>query len=117
MSVGDIGIGALDAASKVGADEQVEDSIDAVGRDPLAARLRHRLGDVIGGRRLVEPGKSVEHRCAHVGPLLAALGHPPSGGVAQRVALMKLVGVSGHERQIGFLKGLNKRLRTSFCSG
>ena len=43
---------------------------------PAAPRLRDRLGDVIGAGRLVEAGQRVEHRGAHVGPLLAALGQP-----------------------------------------
>ena len=33
MIVGDIGVFAFDAAGEVGADEQVEDSVDAVGGD------------------------------------------------------------------------------------
>ena len=36
MVVGDIGVGALDPAGEVGADEQVEDPVDAVGGDPAA---------------------------------------------------------------------------------
>src|SRR3954471_15836517 len=46
MLVGDVGVGALDPPREVGADEQVEDPIDAVGGDPASLRLRHRLGDV-----------------------------------------------------------------------
>ncbi len=37
MGVDQIGIGALDPVGKIGAHEQVEDPVDAVGRDPLAA--------------------------------------------------------------------------------
>ena len=36
MVVGDIGVGALHPADEIGADEQVEDPIDAVGGDPAA---------------------------------------------------------------------------------
>ena len=50
MLVGDIGVGAFDPPREVGADEQVEDPVDAVGGDPPPLRLRHRLGDVIGAR-------------------------------------------------------------------
>jgi len=60
---------------------------------PLAARLRNRLGDVIGGCRAVESGKGVEHRRAHIGPLLTTLDHPPGSGVAQRRTFVKLVGM------------------------
>src|SRR5436190_8326796 len=35
MLIGDIGVSALDPPREVGADEQVEDAIDAVRRDPL----------------------------------------------------------------------------------
>ena len=37
MVVGDIGVGAFDPAGEVGADEQVEDAVDAVGGDAAAA--------------------------------------------------------------------------------
>src|SRR5205085_11858035 len=53
MVVGDIGVGALDPAGDVGADEQVEDAIDAVGRDPAALHARDGVGDVVGGGRAV----------------------------------------------------------------
>ena len=91
--VGDIGVGAFDTAGEVGAHEQVENAVNAVRRDPLAAGLGNRLGDVVGGGWLVEAGKGIEHRSAHVGPLFAALNQPPSGGIVQRWALMKLVGM------------------------
>ena len=93
MGVGDISVGALDPPREVRSNEQVEDAIDAVRRDPLAPCLGDRLGDVIGAGRPVESGKGVKHRRAHVGPLLAALYHPPRRGVAKRIALMKLVGM------------------------
>ena len=109
MLVGDIGIGAFHATGKVGADEQIEDPIDAVCRDPLAARLGNGLGNVIGAGRPVESGKGIEHRCAHIGPLLAALGHSPRRGIAQRRALMKLVGMSGHKGKIGLPTLTRKR--------
>ena len=50
VGVGDIGIGAFDPPREVGADEQVEDPVDAVGRDPPPFGLGDRLGDVIGAR-------------------------------------------------------------------
>jgi hypothetical protein len=45
MFVGDIGVGALDAAGEVRADEQVEDAVHAVGRDrlPRAALTRSAM--------------------------------------------------------------------------
>ena len=39
MLVGDIGVGTLDPPRQIGADEQVEDPVDAVGRDPAVLRL------------------------------------------------------------------------------
>ena len=53
MVVGDIGIGALDPAGEIRSDEQIEDSIDAVGGDPAALILRDLLGNVIGRSRPV----------------------------------------------------------------
>ena len=111
MGVGDIGVGAFDPAGQVGAHEQVEDSIDAVGRYALAPSLRNGLGDVVGRRRLVKGSERIEYRRAHVGPLLATLGDAPCGGIAQRVALMKLMRVTGHDGKIGFEGAARKRER------
>ena len=83
MLVGDIGIGALDAAGKIGPDEQVQDSIDAIGRDPLSASLRYRFRNIVSGRRPVEVGERIEDRGPHFGPLFASLDDPASGCVAQ----------------------------------
>jgi len=83
MLVGDIGVGAFDAAGEVGPNEQVEDPVDAVGRYALAASLGYSFGDVIRRRRTVEAGKGIEHGCAHFGPLLAALDDPASGRIPQ----------------------------------
>ena len=101
MSVGDISVSAFDAAGKVRADEQVEDAIDAVRRDALAAGLRHRVGDVIGRGRLIEASKRLEHRRAHLGPLFAALFHTPRRRAAQRLAIQRMVIVVAHGAKIG----------------
>ena len=42
VGVGDIGIGAFDPPGEIGANEQIEDPVDAIGRDP--AFLLHRRG-------------------------------------------------------------------------
>jgi hypothetical protein len=81
--ISDIGIRAFHPPREIGSDEQVEDSVDAVGCDPFAARFRYGLGNVISGRRPVETCKCVEYRRTHVRPLLAALDDPSSGCVAQ----------------------------------
>lgn len=91
MLVCDIGIGAFDPARQVRADEKVENSVHAVCRYPLASRLGYGFGNVVCARRLVETCQRIEHRRAHVGPLLSALDHPPCGGVAQRIAVVELV--------------------------
>ena len=48
VAVGDIGVRALDPASEIGSHEDIEDAVDAVRRDPLAAQSRDAFGDVIG---------------------------------------------------------------------
>ena len=91
MLVGDIRVGAFDPASQVCAYEQVEDSINAIRRNPLPARLGNGLGDIIGAGGSFETGKRIKYGCAHIRPLLTALGHPPGRGIAERRTLMKLV--------------------------
>src|SRR3546814_17377809 len=54
MAVRDEGVGAFDAADQIVGNEQVENPIDAVRRDALAALLRHDVGDLIGARRLAD---------------------------------------------------------------
>ena len=81
--VSDIGVGAFHPTGEICPDEQVEDPVDAVGRNPLAASFRHRFGNVISARGPVEACQRIEHRRAHVGPLLTALDNSTSGCVAQ----------------------------------
>jgi hypothetical protein len=75
MVVGDIGVGALHPAGEVGADEQVEDPVDAVGGDAPALVLADLVGDVVGGGRPVEACQRLEHGGAHLSPLLARALH------------------------------------------
>ena len=96
MVVGDIGVGALDPAGEVGADEQVEDPVDAVGRDPPALVLRDLLGDVVGRGRPVEAGQRVEHGGAHRRPLLARLLHRRLRGLGEVGAFDGCDGRGGH---------------------
>ena len=93
MVVGDIGVGALDPAGEVGADEEVEDPVDAVGGDAAALVGAHLLGDVVGGGRLVEAGERLEHGGAHLRPLLARFFHGGPGGVGEVGAGMAVVDV------------------------
>src|SRR5688572_32735043 len=53
-------VGALDPAGEVGADEQVEDPVDAVRRHPPALRLADLVGDVVGGGGAFEAGERLE---------------------------------------------------------
>src|SRR4029453_3763447 len=101
MFVGDIGVGAFDPHRQVGRDEQIEDPVHAVGRYAAALLLRHFLGDVIGRCRLGETGKRVEHRLAHVGPLLAALGQAGFRSGAKRLALGGVVIVAPRKGKVG----------------
>jgi hypothetical protein len=91
VGVGDIGIGALDSPREVGADEQIEDPVNAVGRDAPPFGFGDRFGDIIGRGRLGEPGERVEHRRAHPSPLLALAGQPVLGRGAQRFAFMHMM--------------------------
>ena len=74
--VGHIGIRAFDAASKIGSDEEIEDPVDAVRSHSTALRLRDLFGDVVGARRPIEARECLEHRGAHISPLLALVGQP-----------------------------------------
>jgi hypothetical protein len=97
MLVGDISVGALDAAGEVRTDEQVENAIDAVGRDAAPLGLRYRLGNVIGAGRLVESRQRIEHGGAHVGPLLTLAQELVACGGLERLALVQLMVVAGHD--------------------
>ena len=97
MLVRDIGVGALDAASEIGADEQVEDPVDAVRRDPAVLVLRNLFRDVVGARRPVEARQRGEHGRAHVGPLLALIGQPRARRCREQFPFVELVVVLGHD--------------------
>src|SRR3546814_19777110 len=73
MAVRDEGVGAFDAADQIVGNEQVENPIDAVRRDALAAILRHDVGDLIGARRLAHLRAGVDTLGTHVGPGPAGL--------------------------------------------
>lgn len=88
MAVGDIGVGAFDSAGKVGADEQVEDPIDAVRGHALAPLGRDAFSDVVSGSRAVAFGQCGEDIGAHLGPLLARLDERVAGGIDKAVAAM-----------------------------
>jgi membrane-associated protease RseP (regulator of RpoE activity) len=60
MGVGDIGVGAFDPPRKIGADEQIEDAVDAVGGDAAALLVRDGFGDVVGAGGTIEAGESFE---------------------------------------------------------
>ena len=98
MLVRDIGVGALDTAGEVCTDEQVQDPVDAVGGNPAPLRLGYGFGDIVGAGRLLKACQRVEHRRAHLRPLLADAGQSLARRSLERFALMKLVIVSGHGR-------------------
>ena len=47
VGIGEIGIGAFDPVGEIGAHEQVEDAVDAIRGDALAAFAAHILGNVV----------------------------------------------------------------------
>jgi hypothetical protein len=96
MPVGDVGVLALDPPCEVGADEQVEDPVHAIGCDPPVLRFRHRFGDIIGAGRPLEPRQCVEHGLAHVRPLLALGLEPLAGCATKRFPFVELVFVRCH---------------------
>ena len=53
VAVDEIGIRALDPVGEIGPHEEIEDAIDAVGRNPLAARGGEIVRNIVGARRLV----------------------------------------------------------------
>ena len=96
MGIRDIGVRALHPPGEVGADEEVEDPIDAVRGDAAVLALRNGLRDIIGTGRSIEAGERVENGRAHVGPLLASARHPLTRRVAKRLALVQVMLVRGH---------------------
>ena len=112
MGVGDVGVGAFDPPGEVGTDEQVEDPVDAVGRDPAPLRLRDRVGDVIGAGRAGEPCERIEHGRTHIRPLLAGIDQPLAGGGSKRLPGMHMVVVARHDLEIGSCGVRHKRRTT-----
>src|SRR3546814_2721107 len=90
MAVRDEGVGAFDAADQMVGNEQVENPIDAVRRDALAALLRHDVGDLIGARRLADLRDGVENLGTHVGPGLAGLFEAPCAARASEAPLASI---------------------------
>src|SRR4029079_3105046 len=76
--------------------ERCEESVDAFPPDRSSLYFRNLFGNVVGARRLVEARQRVEHRGAHVGPLLALAGQAFARGLGERIALVELVIVPGH---------------------
>ena len=58
----------------------------------------------------IEAGKRLEHRLAHVGPLLALLGQAVARGIVERFALVQMMIMSAHGIEIGAIDRMNKRL-------
>jgi hypothetical protein len=105
VRVGDIGVGAFDPAGEVGGNEQVENAVNRIGRDPLAACFRDRLGNVVGRGRAALLGQRTEHFAAHPGPLLAGIDQRRARGIDQagagRFVVMVVVVCSSHCGDIG----------------
>jgi len=103
VGIGQIGIGTFDPHGEIGTDEKVKDAVNAIGCDPLAARLGNRFGYVIGRGRLVETCQDIEDTRTHVGPLLTGFQkrHPRRFG--KRRALMEpmVMCVAGHGLNLG----------------
>jgi hypothetical protein len=80
VAVGDIGIGTFNPPRKIGFHEQIEDAIDGIGGDPLAARFRDVFGNVIGRSRAFAQCERTKDISAHFGPLLTGLDQRGFGG-------------------------------------
>lgn len=88
VRIGNIGIGTFNPAGKVGRNEQVENSVHAVGCYALASLLRNEVRDIISGGWLFKCRKHRKDIGAHVGPLLACTGQRILRCLRQRGAFM-----------------------------
>lgn len=109
MLVGDICVDAFNPSSKVGADKQIQNAIDAIGGDALAARFPYSVRDIICRSGLFETGKRVKHCRPHIGPLLAALNHTACSSVPERIALVMKMLMCTHRLKIGARRPLRKQ--------
>lgn len=93
MAVRHIGVGAFHAPGKVGPHEQVQNSVNTVGRDSLAPARSDAFGNVIRGGRLFMCSQRLEHVTAHVGPLLTSRLQGAACRIDQHVAGKIVMGV------------------------
>ena len=96
MGIGDIGVRAFNAAGKVGGNEQVEDPVNAIGRNALTALLRHQIGNIIGRGGFDEGRQNIENVRAHFGPLLTSLNKCGLRSTGQRFACVVVVVMLSH---------------------
>lgn len=108
MSVGDIGIRAFNAPGQVCADEQIQDPVNAVGRNPSPLRLRHRLGNVICRCWLIETRQCRENLGAHRRPLLTGSLQRGLRGDGKRNAFMFMMLVATHRAYLSFYRPSGK---------
>ena len=91
MAVGEEGIGAFDSQRQIIRHEQVQDAIDAVGRDTFAPATRQIIGNVISGHRAFMPCQLAENSLTHAGPLLTRIGQRGAGSINQLGAGMNVM--------------------------
>jgi hypothetical protein len=108
MRVGDIGIGAFDTARKVGRNEQVENAVDAVGCNALAALLRDEISNIIGRCRLFERRQHRKDIGSHLRPLLASVSQRNLRCLSQCAAAMFVVMMRCHDLNLGDWGGISK---------
>lgn len=101
VRIGDIGIGAFNAARKICPNEQIKDTIDAIGCDAAPFGLRYRLSNVISGRRPVKTGQCLKNPGAHGGPLLAGPFQRGLRRVRQIDAMMFVMLMNRHRLDLG----------------
>ena len=101
VAIGDIGIGAFNPAGQIAADKQIQNTINAVGRHPLAASCRNAFCHIIGRNRPPLRRQRGKNIGAHLGPLLTRLLKCVARRIGQCMARMFVVVVPGHATDIG----------------
>ena len=91
MRIGKIGVGAFNPVGQIGAHEQVEYAVNAVGCDAPPATRAEAVGNVVSGERAILPGQHIEDFGAQRGPLFARASQHPAGSMHQLIARMFMV--------------------------
>ena len=96
MRIGKIGVGAFNPVGQIGAHEQVEYAVNAVGCDAPPVTRTEAVGDVIGTKRAVLSGQHIEDISSQRSPLFARANQHATGGMHQLIARMLMVMMCRH---------------------